>query len=395
MHESGWIRAAPPAGESMIDQSQTTRPRARTAILTGAAALAFAVGAISIQPIAFAQDTATPAATCDVSAQDLSVADVAERVNPAVVTITNMQRGLSAGASEGAMPAIPGLPGEAPAPDRPQGAVPVGTGSGFIIDAAGNVVTNAHVVDGSDNLSVRFEDGTEVGATLVGQDDLLDIAVIKLDLAAGRDVPAIACFGDSSNLRPGDEVVAIGSALGEFTNTVTSGTVNGKDRDLDGYGLGRLIQHDAEIWQGNSGGPLLNLKGEVIGVNAAGISSEQMGTSPADMSFAIDGNAAKDVVEQLIEDGSVDRPFLGIQGQALPLGHMVDDVVPGSGADEAGILPGDIVVAINGTNVSRKDTLLSLLLAYQAGDEVQIVVDRGGDQLTFDVVLGERPSDAA
>lgn len=386
----------------MIDQTQLARPRARTAILTGAAALAFvAAGVLSTQPNAFAQETASPAAACDVSAQDLSVADVAERVNPAVVTITNLQRGMSADATEGVLPEIPGLPdvpglpGEAPAPDRPQGAIPVGTGSGFIIDGVGHVVTNAHVVDGSDNLSVRFEDGTEVGATLVGQDDLLDVAVVQLDLANGQAVPAIACFGDSSTLRPGDEVVAIGSALGEFTNTVTSGTVNAKERDLDGYGLGQLIQHDAEIWHGNSGGPLLNLKGEVIGINAAGLSSDEMGTAPADMSFAIDGNAAKDVVDQLIEDGSVDRPFLGIEGEALPLGHMVDDVVAGSGADEAGILPGDVIVSIDGTNVTRKDTLLDLLLAHQAGDTVQITVDREGEQMTFDVNLGERPADAA
>lgn len=385
----------------MNDQIQTSRPRARTAILTGAAALAFAVGALSIQPPAYAQETATPAAACDVPAQDLTVADVAERVNPAVVTITNLQRGMSADASGGAIPAIPGvpaipgLPGEAPAPDRPQGAIPVGTGSGFIIDAEGRIVTNAHVVDGSDNLTVRFEDGTEVGATLVGQDDLLDVAVIQLDLANGQDVPAIACFGDSSTLRAGDQVVAIGSALGEFTNTVTTGTVNAKGRDLDGYGLGQLIQHDAEIWQGNSGGPLLNLKGEVVGINAAGISSDQMGTSPADMSFAIDGNAAKDVVDQLIATGSVDRPFLGIQGEALPIGHLVDDVVAGSGADEAGILPGDVIVSVDGTNVTRKDTLLDLLLTYQTGDTVQIAVDRNGDQMTFDVTLGERPADAA
>lgn len=384
----------------MNDQPQNIRAHARTAILTGAAALAFAVGAISIQPSAFAQETASPVASCDAPAQDLSVADVAERVNPAVVTITNLQRGMSADASGGAMPAIPGmpavpsLPGDGSAPDRPQGAIPVGTGSGFIIDAEGHVVTNAHVVDGSDNLTVRFEDGTEIGATLVGQDDLLDIAVVQLDLA-GKDVPGTACFGDSDAVRPGDEVVAIGSALGEFTNTVTDGTVNAKGRELDGYGLGKLIQHDAEIWHGNSGGPLLNLKGQVIGINAAGISSDQMGTAPADMSFAIDGNAAKDVVDQLIKDGSVDRPFLGIQGQVLPIGHMVDDVVAGSGADQAGILPGDVIVAIDGTNVTRKDTLLDLLLAHQAGDTVQITVDRDGGQMTFDVTLGERPSDAA
>lgn len=386
----------------MNDTTQTTRARGRAAILTGAAALAFvAAGALSAQPLVLAQDEPAAAAACEVAAQDLSVADVAERINPAVVTITNLQRNLGdGGEGEGAGPAIPGLPeipglpGEVPG-DLPEGALPVGTGSGFIIDEAGRVVTNAHVVDGSDSLSVRFEDGSEIGGTLVGQDDLLDIAVIQLDLAAGQEVPAIACFGDSATLRPGDQVVAIGSALGEFTNTVTEGTVNAVERELDGYGLGSLIQHDAEIWRGNSGGPLLNLRGEVVGVNAAGISSAEMSTAPADIAFAIDGNAARDVVDQLVADGTVDRPFLGIQGQPLPRGHQVEDVVADSGADAAGILPGDIIVAIDGQAVTRKDTLLDLLLARATGDTIQIAVDRNGEDLTFEVTLGERPSDAA
>lgn len=375
-----------------------TRPRGRTAVLTGAAALAFTVaGAFSLQSIATAQDTESPAvAVCEVPAQDLSVADVAERVNPAVVTVTNLQRG----GGFDAMPALPEIPGmpempQAPESEGPQGAMPVGTGSGFIIDDEGHVVTNAHVVDGSDTLSVRFEDGGEVSGTLVGQDNLLDIAVVKLDLADGQELPAIACFGDSDALRPGDQVVAIGSALGEFTNTVTEGTVNAKGRELSGYALGEVIQHDAEIWRGNSGGPLLNLRGAVVGVNFAGISSDRMGTAAADIAFAVDGNAARDVVQQLIEDGSVDRPFLGIEGEPLPLGHQVNDIVADSAADAAGILPGDIIVAIDGTNVTRGTTLLDLLLAREIGDTISVTIDRDGEALTFDVTLGERPSDAA
>jgi len=314
-----------------MNDSTLRRPRA--AIMTAAAALSLlgGYGAIHSAPV-FAQTGAVEFAKCDVPAEDLSVADVAERVNPAVVTLTNLQNGGGAEAIPGisGIPGIgdiPGMPADPGQGDAPGGAMPVGTGSGFIVDEAGHVVTNAHVVDGSDKLSAMFEDGTKVDATLVGKDDLLDIAVVQLDLPAGKDVPGVACFGDTDTLRPGDQVVAIGSALGEFTNTVTEGTVNAKGRDLDGYGMNSLIQHDAEIWHGNSGGPLLNLKGEVVGVNAAGISSDQMGTAPADIAFAIDGNAAKDVVSQLIEHGSVDRPFLGIQGQPLPLGHMVDDVV--------------------------------------------------------------------
>ncbi|MBA3414554.1 MAG: trypsin-like peptidase domain-containing protein, partial [Chloroflexia bacterium] len=303
-------------------EPNTSKRPSRIAVLSGAAS-ALVVGALLMGSPAFAQeDSPTLLAGCEVPAADLSVADVAERVNPAVVTITNMQRG------SGQLPeGIGGIIGG----DEPiGGARPVGTGTGFIVDSAGHVVTNAHVVAGASDLLVAFEDGTEVEATVVGQDELLDIAVVELDLAGGREVPATACFGDTASLRPGDQVVAIGSALGEFTNTVSEGTVNAKGRTLrGGYGLTNLIQHDAEIWHGNSGGPLLNLRGEVVGINVAGISGDRMGTAPADIAFAIDGNSARTSVESIIEDGTVERPYLGIQGEALPLGQMVDDVVAG------------------------------------------------------------------
>jgi len=209
-------------------------------------------------------------------------------------------------------------------------------------------------------------------------------------------VPGIACFGDSDALRAGDEVVAIGSALGEFTNTVTDGTVNAKERSLGAdYPLAKLIQHDAEIWHGNSGGPLLNLRGEVVGINAAGISGDMTMTAPADISFAVDGNAARTSVESIIEDGTVDRPYLGIQGEALPLGQMVDDVVAGGPAAEAGVLPGDVIVAIDGEAVTRKTTLLDILLKRSAGDTVDVTLDRDGNEQTVSITLGERPANAS
>lgn len=398
-----------------MNETFTQRPRA--AILTAAAALALVTGVgLNAGARVLAQDAVGPITRCDSAMiQEMSVADVAEKVNPAVVTITNLQSGAAwdTGSDSGAMPAIPGMPeipglptdpsigGDMPSQDpgaiggdTGSGISPAGIGSGFIIDEAGHVVTNAHVVDGSEKLTAMFEDGSTVNATLVGKDDLLDIAVVQLDLK-GKSVPGVACFGDSAAARPGEQVVAIGSALGEFTNTVTEGTINAKGRDLDGYGMNSLIQHDANIWHGNSGGPLLNLKGEVIGVNAAGISSDQMGTAPADMAFAIDGNAALDVVDQLLVDGSVDRPFLGIQGSALPIGHMVEDVVAGSGADDAGILPGDVVVAIDGANVTRKAPLLDQLMQHESGDTIEVTIDRDGDQQIIPVILGERPADAS
>ncbi|MCC7023760.1 MAG: trypsin-like peptidase domain-containing protein, partial [Thermomicrobiales bacterium] len=232
------------------------------------------------------------------SAADKSVADVAEAANPAVVTVLNLQP-LSA-ATSGSMTGIPGMPdipgmpampgidlpgGQIPGSDQipsdqlpganggqPIGdatsgdtLVPIGSGSGFIVDTAGHVITNAHVVDGAQELKATLTDGTEVPATLVGRDDLLDVAVIKLDLPAGTQVPGVIAFGNSDSLRAGDEVVAIGNALGSFPNTVSEGTVNAVNRAFpDESGLTTMIQHDAQIWHGNSGGPLLNLKGEVV-----------------------------------------------------------------------------------------------------------------------------------
>jgi 2-alkenal reductase len=364
-----------------------TRP-SRKAILSGAAS-ALVVGALLTgSPTIAQEETPSTLVGCEVPAADLSVADVAERVNPAVVTITNLQRG-------GAQ--LPGEIGGGIGAEAPTGgARPVGTGSGFIVDQAGRVVTNAHVVDGASDLLVAFADGTEVAATVVGQDDLLDIAVVQLDLAEGREVPAVVCFGDTDTLRPGEQVVAIGSALGEFTNTVSEGTVNAKGRTLTGgYGLSSLIQHDAEIWHGNSGGPLLNLRGEVVGVNAAGISGDMMGTAPADIAFAIDGNAARASVESIVEDGTVEHPYLGIQGEALPLGQMVDEVVAGGPADEAGMLPGDVIVAIDGEAVTRGATLLELLLQRSVGDTVWVTIDRDGAEQTLSITLGERPAGAS
>lgn len=384
------------------DPRSNQRVFGRAALVTSAAALSliFGSGVASHTAPVLAQSSGAALAGCTTGVEDMSVADVAEKVNPAVVTITNLvnasdiQSQTVPGAEDPSL--IPGGDSEAQLPGAAEGEVPLGTGSGFIVDEAGHVVTNAHVVEGAADLMVAFEDGTEAKATLVGLDDLLDVAVIQLDLTDGAKVPGIACFGNSEELRPGDEVVAIGSALGEFTNTVTDGTVNAKGRTLSGgYGMSSLIQHDAEIWPGNSGGPLLNLKGQVVGINAAGVSDSQFSTAAADIGFAIDGNTAKEVVDSLITDGTVNRPFLGIQGEALPIGQQVTDVVAGSPAADAGMLPGDILTEVDGTPINRKNTLLDLLLTHDVGDTVTITYDRDGDVKTADITLGERPSGAS
>ena len=359
-------------------------------------------------------------------AAQMSVPDIAEKVNPAVVTILNLQplsevelSGISGFPGIPEFPGIGELPGsegieggdehpgieEAPDADDDDSQqieesadddtlVPAGTGSGFIVDEQGRVVTNAHVVDGAEELTVVLSDGTEVSAEVVGSDAILDVAIIELDLPEGSTVPGILSFGDSSALRAGDQVIAIGNALGSFPNTVSEGTVNATDRSFPSEGgLTTWIQHDAEIWRGNSGGPLLNLQGEVVGVNTAGIGSGAMGadTGSADMAFAVEGNTVCSAAADLLSNGEIVWPYLGIQGEASAEGQTVVEVVEDGPSAEAGIEVGDVIMAFDGQEINRQNSLLDLLFGREPGDVVTVAVDRDGEIESFQVTLGERP----
>ena len=354
-------------------------------------------------------------------ATEMSVADVAEKTNPAVVTILNMQPISQANMSgisgiEGfpdlpEIPGIEGLPGSDQEPDDDgDGAgqvedsvegdtlVPAGSGSGFIVDESGHVITNAHVVAGGEELTAVLSDGSEVPAEVVGSDEWLDVAILKLDLPAGESVPGIATFGDSSSLRAGDQVVAIGNALGSFPNTVSEGTVNATDRSFPREGgLTTWIQHDAEIWHGNSGGPLLNLRGEVVGINTAGIGSGMMGadSGSADMAFAVEGNTVCRAAADLLANGKITWPYLGIRGEATSEGQSVVEVTADGPSAAAGIEPGDVITAFDGQEISLKNSLLDLLFEREPGDVVTVTVERDGTPQTFEVTLGERPEATA
>ena len=361
-------------------------------------------------------------------AVQMSVADVAEKVNPAVVTVLNLQplsevelSGIPGIEGLPGMPEIPGI-GELPGSEGIEGGdehpsieeapedddaaqqseddedddtlVPAGTGSGFIVDELGHVVTNAHVVAGAEELTVALADGTEVPATVVGSDAILDVAIIQLDLPEGADVPGILSFGDSSALRAGEQVIAVGNALGSFPNTVSEGTVNATDRSFPSEGgLTTWIQHDAEIWPGNSGGPLLNLRGEVVGINTAGIGSGAMGTDTgsADMAFAVEGNTVCSAAADLLANGEIVWPYLGIQGEASAEGQTVVEVVEDGPSAEAGIEVGDVITAFDDQEINRQNSLLDLLFGREPGDVVSITVDRDGQTESFQVTLGERP----
>ncbi|HET7093672.1 MAG TPA: trypsin-like peptidase domain-containing protein [Thermomicrobiales bacterium] len=393
------------------------------AVAVGLSGLLAIAGGAPLDVFAQTQSTTSPTSvdlcasaehTAIQPSEFMTVADVAAKVDPAVITVNHLQANPSGMSSDTitipgmpGQPDVPGFPGQSGIPGQPAQpavpgvehgqAVPVGTGSGFIIDDQGHAITNAHVVDGSDKLSVDLYDGTTVPATVVGKDDLLDIAVIKLDLPAGTSVPGVAKLGDSSVVRPGDQVVAIGSALGEFTNTVTEGTVNAVDRGLDGYGFDKLIQHDAEIWHGNSGGPLINLRGEVVGVNAAGIGGDGMSAEiqPASIGFAIESDAVCTVADQLMETGHMAWPYLGIEAQQADNGfsEQVASVVPDGPAAQAGLQEGDVIVGFNGTTLDNKHSLRSELFGEKPGDTATVTVQRDGATQTFDITLGERPAE--
>ena len=399
--------------------------RLRRVALTGALAPALVLGAAGfgvlpggILPSGVTAQSVVDGGSCTAfgtpataQAAEMSVADVAEKVNPAVVTILNMQpisqADLSGISGIEGIPDLPQIPGINELPGSEQGPndngnsadsdtlVPVGSGSGFIVDDGGHVITNAHVVAGADDLTAVLSDGSELPATVVGSDELLDVAILKLNLPAGESVPGIVTFGDSSSLRAGDQVVAIGNALGSFPNTVSEGTVNATDRSFPNEGgLTDWIQHDAEIWHGNSGGPLLNLRGEVVGINTAGIGSGMLGgadTGSADMAFAVEGNTVCRAAADLLANGKISWPYLGIQGEATADGQSVAEVVEDGPSADAGIEPGDVITALDGQEISPKSSLLDLLFEHEPGDVVTVTAERNGAPQTFEVTLGERP----
>jgi S1-C subfamily serine protease len=334
-----------------------------------------------------AQDSTSPSTT-QASAQN-SVSDVAERLNPAVITITNLQQQIN------------------PFSGKPAGdgeAVPVGAGSGFIIDEQGHVVTNYHVVAGGQSFEVRFSDGTTVPATLVGGDELQDVAVLQLELASGQTVPGTAPLGDSASVRAGDQIIAIGSPYGELTNSVTTGTVNAVDRELDtgaGYALPNLLQHDASIYPGNSGGPLINLDGEVIGINVAKASYTNGMNSTDSIGFAIEIDAVKQIVSEILADGQFDRAYLGVQAQPVAsrdqqtlAGQGIVAVEPDGPAETAGLQAGDIITAVDGVTLDQDNQFINLVVFdHKPGDTVTLTVDRDGETMQIDVTLGTRPAD--
>jgi serine protease Do len=276
-----------------------------------------------------------------------------------------------------------------------------GKGSGVIVTASGRILTNAHVVNGATHITVTLQDGTELPAKVVGKDTRADLAVIQLDgkVPALKPIP----WGDSSGLRLGEIVLAIGDGMG-VGKSVSMGIVSAKGRGLRIAEYEDFIQTDAAINPGNSGGALVNLKGELVGINTA-IASRSGGYQG--IGFAIPTNMAKPIMEQLMKDGHVSRGYLGIgiatvnaalaTEYQLPAqkGVLIASVEDASPADKAGLIAGDIVTAINGTAVRTDDALKNTIAAIKPGSSVDLdIIHKDGKTASIKAKLGELPESA-
>jgi putative serine protease PepD len=265
-------------------------------------------------------------------------------------------------------------------------------GSGFVYDTSGDIITNAHVVDGATAIKVRFKDGSTAKATLVGKDDSTDIAVIRVNVAASKLHPL--SIGTSSTVQPGQAVVAFGSPFG-LPGTMTAGIVSAVNRTItapNNYSISGSIQTDAAINHGNSGGPLIDAAtGKVIGVDAQ---IESNSNDNAGVGFAIPIDAVKSVADTVISGKTVQHAYLGVRiGDASTgAGAEVGNVVGGSPAAKAGLQVGDVVTAIGGKQVENADDLTAIVATYKPGDKAALTITRNGNTKTLTVTFGQRPS---
>ena len=380
--------------------SRTTRTVTVTAALVAAAAIGAGGGAATYAalgsdgtPTTVRQVTVESSQPVASTTESLSASEVYEKAYKSVVEITTT------------------LSQPSPMGGEQQAS---GQGSGFVFDSDGHIVTNHHVVDGAQSVSVRFWDGSTYDATVVGSDPSTDLAVIKVDAPADALVPL--ALGNSDELSVGESVVAIGSPFG-LENTLTSGVVSALNREMtsqNNFTISNSIQTDAAINHGNSGGPLLNAAGQVIGVNTQ-IKSESGGSDG--IGFAIPSSTVSSIVPQIISSGSVEHAYLGVGVATLsqsvadqldvPAGVMVTEVREGTPAADAGLRAangsatvdgqsyptgGDVITAVDGTAITDGASLQTAIDAKRPGDSVEITYTRDGNSTTVQVSLGTRPS---
>ena len=267
-----------------------------------------------------------------------------------------------------------------------------GQGSGFVYDSDGHIITNDHVVEGTSSVSVRFWNGKTFTARVVGTDASTDLAVLKVDAPVSQLFPL--SLGDSSNLAVGDQVVAIGSPFG-LEGTVTSGIVSALHREMTSpnhFAIDNSIQTDAAINHGNSGGPLLNAQGKVVGVNSQ-IESNSGGNEG--VGFAIPSNTVKSIASQLISNGKAEHAFLGVvlsDSSSQTGGAAIGQVRAGTPAAKASLRAGDVVTYAGGTKINSASELRAVINAHRPGDTVSVTYTRGGQSHTVKVKLAARPA---
>jgi len=345
------------------------------------------------------QSSAAPTAVPAVAGKALTINEIYKRSGPGVVQITSTigSSGSSTGQFQQSSQAL---------------------GSGFVLDKEGHIVTNFHVIDGATSIEVRFSNDDTLKAKLVGSDPSTDLAVLKVDASARALTPL--ALADSSRVEVGDSVVAIGNPFG-LERTVTAGIISALQRAVtapNGYSIDHVIQTDAPINHGNSGGPLLDTQGEVIGVNSQ-IETGGSGDGNVGIGFAVPSNTVKSVVGQILASGKVEHAYLGVSAVEitsdmantfrLPVakGLVIQRVSPGSGAAGAGLkagteqvviagesfrMGGDVIVAAAGKPVSTINELRDVIAEHKPGEKIQLKIYRGDTSRTVTVKLGRQPT---
>jgi len=309
---------------------------------------------------------------------DTAITDAVDKVGPAVVTVVGKLDNAGSGQTV--------------------------SGSGVFISDKGYILTNNHVIEDTVEIVIILADGTELPAQIIGGDLFSDVAVLKID----QSPPQIAAVGNSDLLRPGETVIAIGSPLGDFKNTVTVGVISGIERTLainENYAMEGLLQTDAAINQGNSGGPLVNLAGEVIGINTIILRGGNFGSAIAEgLGFAIAANKAQAIAEQIVEKGYFSYPYLGVRYQwlteqiirqyNLPVGGGIylSNIEPNSPASRAGLQEGDIITKIGDQLINQEHPFINVLYTYSPGDTTTLNVTRQNDSLEITITFSEHPN---
>ena len=359
-------------------------PFAAGAVVGAGVLTGIGVNGTSNAPATTAAPISSTAANVAQTANQFDAETIYTRDSPGVVDITVTVPSTSGGG--GLSPFTPGGSGSQQTQAE---------GTGYVYDKSGNIITADHVVDGATKITVRFKDGSTAKATLVGADPSTDTAVIKVSVASSKLTPLE--LADSSDVAPGEGVVAIGSPFG-YSESITAGIVSAVDRDItapNGYSISNTIQTDAAINHGNSGGPLIDATGKVVGTNVQiAVDSQNGGSANAGVGFAVPSNTVNTVVDDLIAGKVVEHAYLGVTvgDSQSGSGAVIGTVRAGGPAAAAGLKSGDVITAIGGSPILDANKLTAVISGHSPGDKLELTVTRGGSTLTITTTLGTRPA---